>query len=291
MPGDPQDLFRPVFIVGVPRTGTTLLYRILDRHSAFCRHDARARENEPLVESHFARRFIRPAVDLWCADEVTQSLRSWFAHDGAAYSSFLLDCFRAFHVRAAGARACRRVLEKTPAHVMICDFMLAAFPQARVLCATRDPADVAASFRRRRALQGGPDGEWLDVALDLSRFVEFWNERAAAWVEFKSRFADAGRVVEYARLTSEPGAVLQEVLSFVGEEMEPHLLAGPRPREMPDWLDRYDSHVPALNSEVWRRYLSEDEALRLRTSCVPFAGEPRDWRDRADGAVAGSAGP
>jgi len=159
---------------------------------------------------------------------------------------------------------------------MICAVMVSAFPQARVLCLSRDPADVAASFRRRRTLQTGPEGEWLDVACDLSRFVDYWNYRVAAWKEFQARFGDCGRVVDYERLTTEPDVVLGEVLSFIGEAMEPHLLAGARAEELPAWLDRYDSHVPVQNSDVWGPYLSELEATWLRAGCVPV-------RSRASG--------
>jgi hypothetical protein len=268
-PTDSDPRLCPVFIVGFPRTGTTLLYRILCRHSAFYPQICEARSGyNPIIETHFDRWFFQYSVDLWCLED-NNSPRQWFAGSSAAYTSFLLDCFRAFHLHAATARGCPRILEKTPSHIFLCEFMVRAFPNARILCLRRDPADTVASFRRRRAMQAGSDGEWLDLANDLDSFIRCWNQNTAAWSEFITHFPNHGRTVDYFQLTTKPFATVVEVFRFIGEEMEPHILEGSAPLEPLEWLDRYDSHIPVSNNEVWGNYVTENDATRLRTECIP----------------------
>ena len=260
----------PVFIVGFPRTGTTLIYRILHRHSVFYpKICIKMPDYNPIIESHFDRLFYQYAVDLWCL-ESNNSPREWFANNSAAYTQFILDCFRSFHIHAATARGSNRILEKTPSHIFLCEFMVHAFPNARILCLRRDPADTAASFRRRRTKQTGVDGDWLDLANDLNAFIRCWNQNTAAWNKFVTRYPDQGYVVDYSTITTESAATVKEILHFVGEEIETDILAGPSPLEPLEWFDRFDSHIPAPNSEIWSSYITKQEAVRLRDECVPI---------------------
>jgi hypothetical protein len=259
---------RPVFIVGFPRTGTTLLYRLLYRHGTFYPGIQVEMEGyNAIVETRYVHRFFNHAVDLWSSAD-DNSLKRWFAYDWEAYTSFLLDCFRSFHVQAAAARKCRRILEKTPGHILICEFMLQAFPYAQMLCLRRDPADTLASFRRRRSIQVGADGKWLDLSYHLDSFVERWNQRATAWNEFVAAHPACGLVVDYSQLTTRPEVVVPQVLHFLAEDMEPRILAGSIPLETPNQVNRYNSHIPRSNNEVWRTYVGEDEAARVRAECI-----------------------
>jgi len=261
-------VLRPVFIVGFPRTGTTLLYRLLYRHGAFYPGIQVEMEGyNAIVETRYVHRFFNHAVDLWSSAD-DNSLKRWFAYDLEAYTSFLLDCFRSFHVRAAAARKCRRILEKTPGHILICEFMLQAFPNAQMLCLRRDPADTLASFRRRRSIQVGADAKWLDLSYHLDSFVERWNQRATAWNEFVAAHPACGLVVDYSQLTTRPEVVVPQVLHFLAEDMEPRILAGSIPLETPNQVNRYNSHIPRSNNEVWRTYVGEDEAARVRAECI-----------------------
>lgn len=261
-------LLYPVFIVGFPRTGTTLLYRILYRHTSFYPQICAERpEYNPLIETHFDQWFFRYALDLWCS-EGKESLNEWFAGDSAAYTSFLLDCFRAFHLRAAKVRKCSRILEKTPSNIFFCEFMVHAFPNAKILCLRREPTDTVASFRRRRTLQPGSDGDWLDLSNDLDSFIQCWNQHMKTWLDFASSYPKNSYIVDYFHLTTKSHAAVTQVLEFLDEEMEANILAGSRPIEQTNWLDRYDSHIPVPNSNVWETYVTEDEASRLRSECI-----------------------
>lgn len=265
------DWMRPVFIVGFPGSGTTLLYRILYRHTSFNpRLPSASEDYNAMVETQFYRRFFRHARDLWESDK-ERSLKTWFADDQAAFSHFLLDTFRAFHLRAAAARNVHRILEKTPDHVLLCPFMVHAFADARILCIQRDPADTLASFRRRRKIQSGSEGAWLVIAKHTDSFIQSWNTRATAWHRFIDEFPEHGKVVSYEKLTGHPKKALDSVLSFIGVEPQDHLLQGPPPEADAQASDHYDSHVPVCNTGVWHEFVRPKEAELVRAHCLSFS--------------------
>jgi hypothetical protein len=277
---------RPVFIAGFPRTGTTLLWHILQRHSAFSSVAGGAPPHAPLVESHFYRRFFSPAVRMWAStDEAT--LRTWFADDAAYFTRFLLQSFRAFHLEAAAARGALRILDKTPDNVLMCDLIVNAFPDCRILCLSREPADTLASFRRRRSQQPGEEGAWLDLAYDLPGFADTWNRQRAAWRRFLAESPRCATTVDYEALTTTPAAELNRVLAFIGEEPEPQLIEGEAPTSRASVLDGYWSHVPVRNSEVWHDYVAEAEAIELRRRCLPFGADDGDIAGVASGLGVG----
>lgn len=279
---------RPVFIAGFPRTGTTLLWHILQRHSAFSSVASSGPRHAPLVESHFYRRFFSPAVRMWAStDEGT--LRTWFADDSAYFARFLLQSFRAFHLEAATARGAHRILDKTPDNVLLCDLIVNAFPDCRILCLDRDPADALASFRRRRTQQPGEEGAWLDLAYDLSSFADTWNRQRAAWRRFLVENLPSGLTVRFAALTTTPAAELQRVLEFIGENPEPQLMEGEVPTSRTSVLDGYWSHVPVPNSEVWHDHVTEADAIELRRRCLPFGADSADTAEQQPGSAVGFA--
>jgi hypothetical protein len=162
----------PLFIVGASRSGTTMLRSILNR----------APEIQLAGETHFFDD-LRPRFADKTLSDLTEAERASCA-----------DYFRAQSIRPYGVRAnpdesplsrddllgpaagmdnsvdsvfetyCRWHLsqgegasiwgEKTPRHIFRIDDILAAFPEARILCTVRDPRAVVASYRDWK-YQGG----------------------------------------------------------------------------------------------------------------------------------------
>ena len=136
-----------VFLLGFPRSGTTLLEQILASH-----HNAEAlEERDTLIDA--ARKFMsEPRSVLWLAtaDEAELSrLR-------AAYWS---------RVRAEGATLDRKVfVDKHPLNVFKLPLIAKLFPDARILFALRDPRDVVLSCYRRNFVMSGSAYQLLTLA-------------------------------------------------------------------------------------------------------------------------------
>src|SRR5262249_28338226 len=113
-------LKRPVFVVGCPRSGTTLVQCILSASShAFS-----------LPETHF---FSEVAPDLLGRPDLS------------ALDEFI-EQVEAHRPDTDTARTLRAV-EKTPRHVLHLDTIDACFPDALFINVVRDPIDVASSLR------------------------------------------------------------------------------------------------------------------------------------------------
>ena len=136
---DGQD--SPVFIIGLPRSGTTLLGEILGKHPQVCTW------YEP---SFVLDRFFRNAPH----DRRT-------AHDATApVTRYLQEEFQRFQ----RTMRCAFVVDKSPHNSLKLPFLNAIFPDARFIHLLRDGRDAVLSIRRewqrRQALASGGVGAW-----------------------------------------------------------------------------------------------------------------------------------
>lgn len=116
------ELDRPIFIVGAPRSGTMLLYRILRSHSRL----AHWRPSE--------------AHEVWEAD-YHPALRGWESNvlDASDVEPEAAARIRRSFLLVAGRR--RRLIDKTPRNVLRVPFVDAVFPDARYVYLQRDGRD------------------------------------------------------------------------------------------------------------------------------------------------------
>ncbi len=130
----------PVFIVGLPRTGTTLTEQILSAHSEIHGAGERLAIRETLVQ-------LTGTTDAAIAPERAASLGARALTDAAG-------CYlRSLHDVAPDARI---VLDKMPDNFTHLGFIATLLPGARVICCTRDLRDVGASIFQQRFLGHHP---------------------------------------------------------------------------------------------------------------------------------------
>jgi tetratricopeptide (TPR) repeat protein len=133
-PGEPDaEAAGHVFLLGFPRSGTTLLEVVLDGNPRVVSLE----EHELLVDGVLA--FMREPVNLLP-----------LAHaEGQAVNALRQDYWR--RVRAAGADVAGKVfVDKHPLNSMKLPLIAKLFPHAKILFAVRDPRDVILSCFRRR---------------------------------------------------------------------------------------------------------------------------------------------
>lgn len=120
----------PIFIVGFPRSGTTLLEQMLDAHPALCSMDERA--------------FLQDLIDHMAA---AWNLR--YPDDLAALSAAQCDELRALYwhlVDTTGRRVPgARLVDKNPLNLLRLPLIARLFPQAPIVLALRHPCDVLLS--------------------------------------------------------------------------------------------------------------------------------------------------
>jgi hypothetical protein len=139
---------RPVFVVGLPRTGTSLLEQIIASHP---RGDGVGERRDPILETErLAHRTDVPFPD--CLDSVSRGDLDRIADRHAA----MLD--------RSGLDA-DRIVNKALGLERILPVIPAAFPGCRVIMITRDPRDQIASCYLHQLR--GPGLEWACRIEDL----------------------------------------------------------------------------------------------------------------------------
>lgn len=124
--GDPRD---PVFLVGFPRSGTTLLEQLLDAHPALASFD----------EQPFLQRLVTRMNAT--APGYPEALRT-LTHEacGALRQRYYADVARVLPELGA-----RRAVDKNPLNLVRLPLVASVFPAAHVLLALRHPCDVVLS--------------------------------------------------------------------------------------------------------------------------------------------------
>ena len=210
-----NDLPPPFFILGSPRSGTTLLSRILDRHSRIAvYHES---HYYPIFRSirHLYGDLNHPSNLVRFVEDVREVTRvQGFmeppstqeiidALDDASFEA-VLTAFLRLYARRLGKFRCG---EKTPEHHRYLSEILEKFPATQVIFLLRDPRDTVLSIRKA-------------LGASLPGAVRMWR---AAFDSYQ-RFSNRVHLVRYEELVGAPGKVCQELCALLGEPFESELL-------------------------------------------------------------------
>ncbi|MBL8267533.1 sulfotransferase family protein, partial [Steroidobacter sp.] len=188
--------FVPIFIVGMPRTGTTLLDRILSNHSSVT--SLGERNDFSAAVSEASGRFFRSPVQ---GDRVQLLRELNFEQVGRLYQ------------RRLGRLAAdtRYVIDKNPQNLFNLPIILQALPSARVLCLQRDPADACFStLKELFQADAYPYSYALNPLADHCLRVRSWLRH------WQTVAPPSVRIVCYEDLVRAPEQTTASVLEFLG---------------------------------------------------------------------------
>lgn len=186
----------PIFIVGMHRSGTTLLERMLGRHPH-------------VVDCGETYRFtaqLREAADHQCKGVVDlRIIESAARFDAAAIARGYLESCR-WRLRADSSH----YTEKLPSNFLIIGLIKQALPQARILHMRRDPMDTC--WSNLRELFSDACAYSYDQG-ELGRYYRRYERLMAHWHRcFPGEILD----VRYEDLVANPEAEARRVLDYCG---------------------------------------------------------------------------
>lgn len=194
----------PIFIVGMPRSGTTLLERILGSHPQVA-------DAGELRDFNFQLRYVcdqvgGPHLDL----ELARRARGAdLAEVGRRYLS---------HTQWY-ANGRDFYTDKLPANFIHVGHIAQALPRARILHMVREPMDTCFSNLKELFADAYPhsydQGEMARHFLRYQALMTHWHAR------FPGRILD----VHYDRLVAQPEAVARQALTHCGLDWDPSVLA------------------------------------------------------------------
>ena len=197
------------FVVGCPRSGTTLLSVLLDRHSRLSVPPETAFFDEVglrvwIPSRRYALRCLRPWHRLaelqLTADEIVDRLPR-----APARAEVFATILRLYAQRQRKNRAG----EKTPQHLRHVPRLARSFPSAPILCLLRDGRDVALSLAAMPWFRG-----------DLAYAAALWKRAVRRMNVFSLQYPGRFHVVRYEDLVTEPAATLASAMAFLGERPE-----------------------------------------------------------------------
>ena len=185
----------PVFIVGMHRSGTTLLEQLLAAHP----------DIHGIGELYDFTGAMRHATDHHCRGVIDLGIVQRAVHvDFAEVGNRYLD-----QVRWRLGRE-RYFTDKLPSNFLNVGYIARALPQAKILHMVRDPVETC--FSNLRELFSDANAYSYDLR-ELAHYHGQYRRLMAHWhATLPGRILD----VDYARLTGEPEAVLREVGAFCG---------------------------------------------------------------------------
>ncbi len=217
----------PVFVVGGPRSGTTLLSAMLAAHSAFdcgpethflsrwsrLAQSERERILDPADWPERATAYVcslslgkQPIYPMFGLER--EEVRAWMAVRPPSLAT-MLESLTAQRAARAGAP---RWVEKTPRHLEVPELIVETWPQARIVRIVRDPRDAAVSLTK--VPFGTPS-----LLTNLSVLARM-NEAAADFY----RESGVALTVRYEDLVATPERELRRICGFVDVDYEPGML-------------------------------------------------------------------
>jgi len=244
----------PLFIVGMPRSGTTLLSALLDAHpqiaiapeTHFYTRGRPADSSTPdTIEEVWARLRQQPGVqDMALTEAETARLWDRLGRHKQPAPPDLLRALCSTYADRSGAQAWG---EKTPDHLVHVPTIVEEFPEAVVLCIVRDPRDVCLSLR---------DLPWNRDSLPESAWK--WRRYARLTARYEQVYPDQFRAVKYEDLLSDPERLLRDVLAWLHAPFDAQMLSfhegeeGPADTEREPWKENVHQPIDPTNQEKWR---------------------------------------
>ncbi|MBV2235204.1 MAG: sulfotransferase [Sterolibacterium sp.] len=226
-----EPIRQPLFILGLPRTGTTILHALLavdpaNRSPLFWeleypvppatpaswRDDARIFKTErglaqfnsfcPGIQ---AVHLMEARLQQECVAMLAMDMRAeqfYTMYNVPSYANWLLGEDKAFalqfhrqilqHLQSGGVRG-ERWLLKSPGHLHLIRNLLAVYPDARIIHTHRNPLTVCASISSMTAMLRGVGSDAIDLKLIGRQQLELWAEMLARALVQRQQLAAEGR--------------------------------------------------------------------------------------------------
>lgn len=234
----------PLFVVGLPRSGTTLIESILGAHPEV------EPRGERLEIDVLARRF---------------RARGFPEDPHAVPATERLQAAQTYLDALDPAGSARRLVDKMPGNTVHLGVIAALFPNARVVHARRDPLDVALSLYFQLF-----EGESLSYSYDLEHVARVIRAHERLMRHWRATLPLAFLEVDYEELVRDPEGTARALVRFAGLEWSEACLErrSAHVRTASAW--RVRAPVDRASVGRWRPYAKELAPVR------ELLGDPAD---------------
>lgn len=226
--------WQPIFIVGMPRSGTTLIESILAAHSQL----------QGVGELDDLRQILTPDYEVYNGIDTigSETLRN-----------LANDYFQRTEVYTQGLRP----IDKMPSNFWRIGMLKLLFPQAIIIHCCRNAMDTCVSIFKQN-FSGAHR-----YAYSLTELGQYYNVYQSVMAYWHQLFPGSIHDVHYEQLVADPEAESRRLLSLVGVEWEPACAEFYRRDRSIQTVSLQQARQPVYASSVggWRRYEPFLEAL------------------------------
>ena len=246
-----------IFVISPPRSGSTLLQRMLGAHSEIFTHP------EPHLITPLAHLGYHDRVDAAPYDHINaaEAIRS-FVGDLPKGEADYLDALRAYADTMYGrmlatAPGRSRFLDKTPAYALVLPFLAKLYPHSKYLVLTRHPLAIFSSYANSFYA-----GDW-EAAHRYNPVVERY---VPAMARFLRERPSPLTHIAYEALVAEPERSLERLFAYLGLENEPGAVNYERTQLKEGMGDpigvKKHSRPKSGGEHKWAEELADDETKR-----------------------------
>ncbi len=238
--------YQPIFIVGFPRSGTTMLATMLSRHSQIS-VPPETLFLENIVDASDDRKIMltRASESRRCRDLGLdwETVTARFMECPATYSWL----FRILLETYAAGSSKTIVAEKSPLHLLHVPTLLQWYPRAKIVLIIRDGRDCVLSMVRAPWAHNG-----------VVRHSAEWCRRMRWSRELLQRYGRNIQLIRYEALVTSPDWELRNLMNVLGIPFEPsQLIATASSTAVPaweaEWKGKSVSHPDPDRIASWRR--------------------------------------
>lgn len=226
-----------VFVMGAPRSGTTLLQSILRSHSEL-----------------FS---IEGETGIFTFQNIFAGHRTHFGLNETTLSGLYVssaDVIEFFEKGVAAISADshgKRFVEKTPQHILRLPFILKHFPRAHVIHIVRDGRDAYVSAKSYKGIPAGRSP---------AKFARYWSRCVRMTIDIESsRVA----VIKYENLVRDPRREVGKIMEFLGLHLQEQQLDfktfGSDKRAQSEYFSKLAGPIDDASVGKWKIVLSDDE--------------------------------
>lgn len=232
----------PIFFVGFPRSGTTLVEQILNQHAEIVVSD-----EKPFIESVMQKLpFVTQSKSPYpeCLDELKGNEIDQLKQ---VYWDAVRDELPEFSQRSV-------LLDKLPLNIIETGFINKLFPDARILVALRDPRDVCLSG----FMQAFTPNPAMINFLTMQTTVNFYAEVMGLWLHYRDILPLKWHQYHYEDLVSDFDKTTRDIFTFLDlpypeNASEFHVAAAERSISTPSYQD-VATPIYQRSKARWRNY-------------------------------------
>ncbi len=238
---------RPIFIVGMPRSGTTLVERILSSH-------ADVSSGGELQDFSMLLKQISGAGGHQVLDVPTLQQAETVDYNLIA---------SAYLQRTAHIGKTKHFVDKLPFNFFYLPYIRRAFPNAKILCLLRDPLDTCVGNYRQLFSIQNPHYHYTQTLEDCADFYQQFSDWVHQWQTVDS---DNFLLLSYEALTAEPEKHIPALIEFCGLPWDDRCMAMEHNTAPVSTASKMQVKEPINQRSVgrWKRYQPFTDVIESR---------------------------